>query len=69
MQKAKVNGVTLAYEDRGQGRPLLLLHGFPLSSRSFRPQLEALWGKVRLIVPDHRASAPPLPTPAWRRWR
>src|SRR5688572_1801209 len=48
------DGVTLHYRDEGQGRAVLLLHAFPLSSGSFWPQLEVLSAKYRLIVPDHR---------------
>jgi pimeloyl-ACP methyl ester carboxylesterase len=43
----------LFYEDVGEGLPLLLFHGFPLTSQSFWPQLSGLRG-VRLLVPDHR---------------
>lgn len=42
------------YEDRGEGVPLLLMHGFPFSSESYWPQLEAPPKGVRLLVPDHR---------------
>ena len=42
--------VELAYEERGTGRPLVLLHAFPLSS--------AMWAGLsmpgRVIVPDQR---------------
>ncbi|MHB8872339.1 MAG: alpha/beta fold hydrolase [Myxococcaceae bacterium] len=48
------DGVTLFYQDEGQGQPVLLLHGFPLSSDSFWPQLDSPPAGVRLIVPDHR---------------
>jgi pimeloyl-ACP methyl ester carboxylesterase len=47
-------GRTLHYEDVGVGVPLLLLHGFPLSSASFWPQLESPVPGVRLLAPDHR---------------
>lgn len=47
----------------GNGEPLLLLHGWPLDHRMFAPQLEALSGRFRLIVPDRRgfgrSDAPP----------
>jgi pimeloyl-ACP methyl ester carboxylesterase len=36
------------------GTPVLLLHGFPFTSESFWPQLDAPPQGVRLIVPDHR---------------
>ncbi|MEW6434783.1 MAG: alpha/beta fold hydrolase [Myxococcota bacterium] len=49
-----IAGRALHYEERGEGRPLLLLHGFPFSSESFWPQLDSPPEGVRLIVPDHR---------------
>jgi len=48
------DGVRLHYLDEGQGLPVLLLHAFPLNADSFRPQLDALSGRFRFIVPDHR---------------
>jgi pimeloyl-ACP methyl ester carboxylesterase len=41
-----------ALEDRGTGRPLLLLHGWGVSSDLFVPILDALQPGRRLIVPD-----------------
>jgi pimeloyl-ACP methyl ester carboxylesterase len=49
-----LKGRAYAWEERGEGTPLLLLHGFPFSSESFWPQLEAPPKGFRLIVPDHR---------------
>lgn len=49
-----LSGRSYFYEDRGEGVPLLLFHGFPFSSESFWPQLEAPPKGVRLLVPDHR---------------
>jgi pimeloyl-ACP methyl ester carboxylesterase len=46
--------VDLAYSDSGSGRPVVLLHAFPLSSRMWdaqRPQLEP---RCRLLTPDLR---------------
>ncbi|HYV47157.1 MAG TPA: alpha/beta fold hydrolase [Myxococcaceae bacterium] len=54
MKRIEVEGTRIAFHDHGAGPPVLLLHGFPLTSESFRPQLGALAGKLRLIVPDHR---------------
>lgn len=54
MPTANVNGTSLYYDDRGRGPALLLLHGFPLSSLSFRPQFDVLSKKYRVIAPDHR---------------
>ena len=54
MPTVTVDSIPLAYEDRGQGLPVLLLHAFPLSGQLFQPQLDALSPKYRLIVPDLR---------------
>src|SRR5215831_2750521 len=42
----------LAYDDVGQGLPVVLLHAFPLARQMWRPQVEALKSACRLIVPD-----------------
>ncbi len=46
------NGRRIFYEERGRGRPLVLLHGWCMSSRVWQPQLEGLAGSFRLIAPD-----------------
>jgi pimeloyl-ACP methyl ester carboxylesterase len=38
----------------GTGTPLVLLHAFPLDGRMWEPQVEALAGSYRVIVPDLR---------------
>lgn len=40
--KTQVNGVRLHCVDRGQGEPLILLHGGQGDYRSWGPQMEAL---------------------------
>jgi len=53
--KADINGSTLAYSDRGNGLPLVLIHGFPLCRKMWRPQAEALdRAGCRVITPDLR---------------
>ena len=53
--KADINGSTLAYSDRGNGLPLVLIHGFPLCRKMWRPQAEALAkAGCRVITPDLR---------------
>ncbi|MEX1071370.1 MAG: alpha/beta fold hydrolase [Anaerolineales bacterium] len=42
----------LHYEQRGSGRPLLLIHGFPFSGRMWRRQLESLSSESQVIVSD-----------------
>lgn len=58
-----VNGVGIEYEVTGEGRPVILLHGFPDSGRLWRNQVPALADAgFRVIVPDLRgfgASAKP----------
>lgn len=44
--------MTLAFDDLGTGRPVVLLHGFPFSRAMWRPQREALHTSCRLILPD-----------------
>lgn len=47
-------GVSMFYHDEGQGEPLLLIHGFPLSSEMYRPQRAGLSQRFRVITPDLR---------------
>jgi non-heme chloroperoxidase len=42
------------YEDRGEGRPLIFLHGVWMSSRFFHKQLESLSTDRRVIALDFR---------------
>src|SRR5689334_3817040 len=47
--------IQLYYEDHGSGAPVVLLHGWPLDSRSWEPQLHALLqAGQRVIVYDRR---------------
>lgn len=50
-----VNGISLYYEDRGQGEPLLLLHGGGGSAENFNLMLPELVEHYRVITPDSRA--------------
>ncbi len=56
METLSVNGIDLAYEDRGDGPPLLLLHGFFGSSGDWIHlfDLDELSKSHRLILPDAR---------------
>jgi pimeloyl-ACP methyl ester carboxylesterase len=55
MRRIEGDGVTLAVQDEGEGTPVLLLHGFPDSSRVWRHQVPALvGGGFRAIAPDLR---------------
>jgi pimeloyl-ACP methyl ester carboxylesterase len=55
MSRVDVDGVGIEYEVAGEGRPVLLLHGFPDSGRLWRHQVPALADAgFRVIVPDLR---------------
>jgi 3-oxoadipate enol-lactonase len=43
--------MNLSFDDLGQGRPLVLLHAFPLSREMFSPQ-HTLSDSCRLLLPD-----------------
>jgi pimeloyl-ACP methyl ester carboxylesterase len=55
MGTVEVDGVGTEYDVTGEGRPVMLLHGFPDSGRLWRHQVPALAGAgFRVIVPDLR---------------
>jgi pimeloyl-ACP methyl ester carboxylesterase len=55
MGRVEVDGVGVEYEVTGQGRPVVLLHGFPDTGRLWRHQVPALAGAgFQVIVPDLR---------------
>jgi len=54
MEKINVNGIQLAYERRGKGTPLMLLHGFPLDHHLWDEVIPLLEDKFDLIIPDLR---------------
>jgi len=42
----------LAFDDRGAGVPVVLIHGHPFDRRMWLPQLEGLSDELRLVAPD-----------------
>jgi pimeloyl-ACP methyl ester carboxylesterase len=53
--RADSGGVGIHYEVSGEGRPVVLLHGFPDSGRLWRNQVPALVDAgFKVIVPDQR---------------
>jgi pimeloyl-ACP methyl ester carboxylesterase len=53
--RAENDGVAIEYDVTGEGRPLVLLHGFPDSGRLWRHQVHALADAgFQVIVPDQR---------------
>ena len=47
-------GISLEYDDIGNGVPLLLIHGFPLDRTMWRSQIAGLQLACRVIAPDLR---------------
>lgn len=47
-------GIALNVRISGEGRPIIFLHGFPESHRTWRHQLAALSPDYRVIAPDQR---------------
>ena len=54
MNKAFVNGISLAYHRRGKGLPLVLVHGFPLDHTTWTELAPHLEADFDLILPDLR---------------
>jgi pimeloyl-ACP methyl ester carboxylesterase len=53
--RIEVNGIGVEVIVEGQGRPVVLLHGFPDSGRLWRHQVPALVaGGFQVVVPDQR---------------
>jgi pimeloyl-ACP methyl ester carboxylesterase len=52
--RVQLGEVTLEVEDHGEGVPVVLLHGFPLSSEMWTPIRTAVEQVARLITPDLR---------------
>jgi 3-oxoadipate enol-lactonase len=51
-QRVKTSRGTVRYLEAGQGWPVVLLHGFPLTADMWRPQLEAVPDGWRFLAPD-----------------
>lgn len=51
----KVDGLSIFYRESGpkDAPTMLLLHGFPSSSRMYKPLFERLYGKYHLVAPDY----------------
>lgn len=50
--KVQVRSTTLAYDDHGAGRPVVLIHGYPLNRTLWAPQREGLAGAARVLTLD-----------------
>src|SRR6266436_166768 len=54
MKTRIATGGELEFGDAGQGKPVVLLHAFPLSQEMWRLQVEALRGEHRVLTPGLR---------------
>ncbi len=63
--KTLVNGVTIAYDDRGSGFPLVFLHAFPMDRTMWLEQAAALSVRFRVITIDLRGHGES-DAPYWR---
>lgn len=52
--KGRIGNVELAWEEAGQGIPLVLLHAFPVNRALWARQREELASRYRVITPDFR---------------
>ena len=50
----EANGVPMWYDERGEGDPLVLLHGGLTDSRDFTGNLDTLASRFRLLLPERR---------------
>ena len=60
-----INGITLAYSDRGTGFPIVFLHAFPLNRSMWAQQEDALCSQFRVITIDLRGHGES-DSPLWR---
>lgn len=52
--QTRVRGLRLAYDDAGEGQPVVLLHGFPFNRFMWSGEVERLRATYRVITPDLR---------------
>jgi alpha/beta hydrolase fold len=68
----EANGLTIVYEEQGQGPPVVLLHGGSLTHRSWQWFAPEAATKYRVIAPDSRGHGQtdnPAGTFSYERWR
>lgn len=66
MAEYRTSNGPMAYRDYGEGPkdPLILLHAFPLNSRMWQPQAEAVSEDRRVVTPDYQGFGRSPHTPA-----
>jgi 3-oxoadipate enol-lactonase len=50
----RVNDISMYFEQKGQGVPVILLHGFPLDHTIWEPTVLEMHSEARIIQPDLR---------------
>jgi 3-oxoadipate enol-lactonase len=63
--QAQVNGITLAYDDQGEGLPIIFLHAFPLNRTMWAEQEKAFSSQFRVVTIDLRGHGES-DAPLWR---
>lgn len=63
--QTQVNGITIAYSDRGTGLPIVFLHAFPLNRSMWARQEATLSSQFRVITIDLRGHGES-DAPLWR---
>ena len=51
-KKTIINGLEVSYIEEGEGRPVLLLHGWGCNGGHWQPLTDALKGGFRVVAPD-----------------
>jgi len=51
---SQIDGAQIHYQMTGQGQPVVLIYGYPLSSRLLRDQMQALSNRFEVITVDLR---------------
>ena len=59
----QLHDIRLAYNDQGQGQPLLFIHGYPLNRRMWQPQISGLEKDARALALDLRGHGIRKPRP------
>ena len=66
-RRAEIQGIPIAWEERGEGTPILLVHGWSADRRYMLADLEPIfeglpgWRRIYLDLPGHGAT----PAPGW----
>jgi 3-oxoadipate enol-lactonase len=54
MTNIRIDDIQMAYTDEGEGRPIVLIHGYPFNRSLWTEQIAALSSAYRVVAPDLR---------------